>query len=436
MIDPFELERTLQIVLSLVVLLAPLPFLLTIVGAAIWAARHGGSVGPRLSALVAFVGGATVGTFLLIDADVLVLVVVAVPLYIAWNRWRSGRRAQAGWLVAGIALPFTVLWTFYVLLLVAGLVPFTPLPTIGTWLAGAVPFVIGLVVALRGDPPPPPPSISAPVGQPGSREFGSIAAALRETTTIGPFGLPEIAMLVTFIVVSVAASIVLLSAPAPIRVGVTALLVAVLGTEAYIRTMPTRARRAFEAFSWLGEWELERARAWTGRPVPTNKAAATRWLAERPERMEEAPLRVEVLAFVDRLDEARDLVSRMPKATPWEAFEVAALRDLVDWKAGGEGDLPGMEAAAAEIRPPDGDERLRADVTIAVAKVRRLMEAGVGGARDAITPFLDVRDRLGKRGDGQVGRAYRPRVIPLIFVLSLILGVVGELLFSSGSRFF
>jgi cytochrome c-type biogenesis protein CcmH/NrfG len=87
-----------------------------------------------------------------------------------------------------------------------------------------------------------------------------------------------------------------------------------------------------------------------------------------------------------------------------------------------------MEEATAEIRPPDSEDRLRADVTIAVARVRRLMADGPATPDEAIQPFLEVRERLGKRADGQMGRALRPRIIPGLIVSGIVLGVASLVL--------
>jgi hypothetical protein len=156
---------------------------------------------------------------------------------------------------------------------------------------------------------------------------------------------------------------------------------------------------------------------------------ALRWLEQHPERvdrLEAAALRVEILLLAERHDEAAALVERMDAraASPWERFEVAALRDLVGWRAGSDGDLPTMEAAAEAILPRESDDRLRADVTVAVARVRRRMADGRTTPGDASDPLLEVRERLGRRADGQVGRAMRPRLIPVLLLSGALFGLV------------
>jgi hypothetical protein len=243
-------------------------------------------------------------------------------------------------------------------------------------------------------------------------------------------------MLVAFVAtIAVVPALIPASASVIVRVGLPAIAVAIVGTEAYIRAIPSRSRRAFEAFSWLGEWEIANVRAVTGGGVPTAKSGAVRWLASRPERLEEAAFRVEVLLFAERIDEARALLDRVPADTGYARFVLAALRDLVDWRAGGDGDLAGMEATAAELLPPDGDDRLRAEVVIATARVRRRMADGRATAGDAVEPLLEVRERLGDRADGQVGRALRPRLWPMLLVMSLLFEVALESLGSVGNPF-
>jgi hypothetical protein len=88
-----------------------------------------------------------------------------------------------------------------------------------------------------------------------------------------------------------------------------------------------------------------------------------------------------------------------------------------------------MEAAGEAILPRDSDDRLRAEVTVAVARVRRRMADGTG---DAVEPLLQARERLGPRADGQVGRALRPRLIPVLLVSSVLFGLVSVALGALG----
>jgi hypothetical protein len=420
-------DTDVLIAISIAVLLAPLLFLGSIIAAVVGRSRSG-RVSPLAGAAVAFTGGVALGAMLLVPAEPAVLLpVLIVPVGVVVSMWRARRRALAGWLVAGLALPWTVLWGLFTIAGPLG-VATDAFESLGKLAIGILPFAAGVFVALRGDPPPPPPAIDAPPGQPGSRVVGSIAEALRQPTLIGPFGQPEVVMLVTMVVVLLAVPFwIPRDAPPVVRVVIIAVTAAVIGAEAYVRGFPLRSRRAFEAFSWLGEWELARAREITGERVPTSKDAAGRWLAARPVRPEEVALRIEILLFADRIDEARSLLDQLPTGSPALDFERASLADLVDFRAGGDGDIPAMERAAAAIQPTDGDERLRAEVSIAAARVRRGMADPASTPDRAIEPLLEVRERLGQRADGQVGRAFRRRLIPVLLVVGLVFGLMGEL---------
>jgi hypothetical protein len=273
--------------------------------------------------------------------------------------------------------------------------------------------------------------MDAPAGQPGSRDIGSIAHAIREPSFVGPFGLQEISLLVAIVTAFLVVPFVIRDLHVVLRIVLTSAVAAALGTEAYIRAMTPRSRRAFEAFSWLGEWELARAKRVVG-GVPVSPDDAINWIVAHPigpiAIVDELPIRIEIELLAGRRDEARALLEQLPTDTPWERFELAALRDLVDWRAGGDGFLELMQESAREIVPPDGDERLRAEVTIAIAQVRRRMADGRTDAGDAAVPLVEVRKQLGARADGQVGRALRWRLLPQLVFVCLVLTTAGELL--------
>lgn len=428
MLDPGlgDAYVTVNVAVALAVLVVPIVFLLLV--AAAWQRSRRGPLGTWTAALLAFTGGLSLGTMLLVTTDVTVeapIAIAAVALVVAL--WRRRRRAQAGWLLAGAAAPWTILWSWYLILLAGG-ATFDPQTTTGLWAVGAVPLAAGFVLARRGDPAPPPPDPGAAPGLPGSRRFGSIAEAIRDAARIGPFGLPEIATLVAIVATYLVVPLIIpASWPSLLRLVVPVAAAGVIGTEVFVRAWPALSRRAFEAFSWLGEWEAAEVRRLTGGGIPSSPQAASLWLA-RPERPEELAFRVEVLVFAGRHDEARALLPKLPTATPWDRFSVAALRDLVEWHAGGEGDIAGMAAAAAAIGPDDSDDRLRAEVSIAVSKVKRLMATGVASGAEAVAPLVAVRERLGSRADGQIGRALRRRLLPVMVVVAAVAVVIGELL--------
>lgn len=431
----------LLIAVALATFIVPAVFLVVVAVAA--SRRSSGQlVGSGLVSLVALTGGASLGTFLLFGSDpALAAPIALVGSLVVASRWRARRRAQAGWLATGIGVPIAVGW---------GLALAIPAPATGgdstvalAWLAAGLALSSGgLAVALRGDPAPPPPSLAAPAGQPGSRAVGSIAAAIREPAMIGPFGQPDLAMLIAFVATWLIVPFLLPRAiPSIVALAVPAVLAAIVGTEAYVRSWPSRSRRAFEAFSWIGERELAAFAALNGGGPPTNPGAAQAWLAAHPEDTAVPDAlggRIEVLLLAGRIDEARAALARMPRDTPPQRFEHAAVADLVEWRAGTTGaeadaGLDAMRRAADAIEPADGDERLAAEVAIATALVRRRMADGRSTAGDAIDPLVEVRERLGRRADGQLGRALRRRLIPPLLVAALLIAILQQLVSGIGA---
>jgi hypothetical protein len=423
-------QTSIEIAVALATLVLPILFLGALAAAGRRRSR-GEPVGERLVAWVTALGGASLGIMVLVAADlaiswpILLAIVVLGALLL-----RSRRLDLLGAFIAGAAAPWAIVGALSVVALATG----EPLDPIATWagfIVGAVPFLLGLFWLFARPGPGAEPRVR-PI-RPGGRAFGDVGAATRAPAFIGPFGLSEVALLATLVatwlVLGITLGILLPPSTLPdaIRLAILVLVSSVVGAEAYIRAMPRPAREAFEAFSWLGEWELEQVREATGGGVPTDPISARRWLRVHPESPQNRWIRVEMLTYVHRYDEAKAVAERMPDGTALERFDKAVNLDFVDWFRGGDGDLAGIEAAAADLVPADGEDRLRAEVIIAIAKVRRRMAAGDDPIA-AGQPLRDVRKRLGRRADGQVGRALRGRLIRPLLVVGALLALVSLLL--------
>jgi hypothetical protein len=390
---------------------------LAVLAVAGWRRSRGRAVGPRLTNLVSLLGGATIGTMLLAGGDVLVdLPLIALVVVVEVALLRQRRRNEAGWLLLGAAAPWAA---FQGIVVVDGVRRREALDVpeaLGLVLA-AIGVAASLVLVIGNRGPAAPGSERRRAPDRTGRRLGDVARAILAPAAVGPFGLPEVGLIVALVGTWVVGGLLLpAQLPEVARLGILVILGAAIGTEAWIRSLPTPARRAFEAFSWLGEWDLARARRQTGRAVPTSPRAAQRWLAARPDRPEERWLRVEVLLLAGRVEEARAVAERMPGGNPEQRLDRALALNLADWFAGGSGDLARIEALAGEVGRADPDAGLRAQVAIAVAQVRRRLAAG----DDPITagdPLREVRQRLGSRADGQVGRAMRPRLWRTLLVV-------------------
>jgi hypothetical protein len=430
--DPASL---LVIVVAFTILL-PIAFLVAVAYAA-GRRRRGIEIGGRLTGLLTILGGLSIGIFLLTGADELLVLgpILGAALVLVANLWRRRQRIQAGQVILGTALPWAILYTSYLVGLVLDPTAYDT-GAVVTWFAlGAAGVGTGLALIARGNPPEPAPSVAAAAGEPGSRAYGSIVTAIREPGRVGPFGTSELAAVVGFVVGWLLVPLLVpADLPPVLRFAIPIVVGAVLATEAYIRAMPVRSRRAFEAFSWLGEWELAEARRSAPGSVPTTPAEAAEWLAANPETDANRWIQVDVLQLAGRFDEARKAAGRLADTTPEDRFIRAQALDSIDWRSGGEGDLAGLRAAAAEITPADGDPRLRAEVSIATAEVRRRMADGRTTPGDALDPLLEVRRKLGRRADGQVGRALRRRLLTGTLLAGFALGGLLWLLNPLGGR--
>lgn len=411
--------------------LVPLAFLALLVPAALRRARDE-AVGARLTSALTFAGSLSLGVFAIAGSfslPVLAPIVVAGVATVA-TLWRSRRRRQAGLALVGLGLPSLIATPF------GGTVPFGLPIRAGAddaagfgaviTILGASSVVAGIVLLARGDPAEGAADRSAAVGQPGSRRIGNVARAILEPASAGPFSLPAVASLVAYVATWLVVPLVVpRSAPGIVSFAAPVLIGAVLAAEAYIRSFPPRARRAFEAFSWYGDWELAAARSTTG-SIPHTKTGAERWLATHPPRDGDGGVRAEILVLAERFDEARAVARALPARTPVERWQRAATIDFVDWSAGGPGD-PSALRQAVEALDPGTDDRLRAEVSLATGEVRRRLADGRTIPADALDPLLAVRDRLGKRADGQLGRALRSRLIVTYAVGGALIGAVLDL---------
>ena len=170
--------------------------------------------------------------------------------------------------------------------------------------------------------------------------------------------------------------------PSPFQPVVTAAVGALVGVAGAFVSFPTRLRRTFEAYSWLGRTEMDRFVERTGGPVPVKPEDIERWLSATPSTSATRLARAEVLAFVGRYDDARAEIQTIEGRTPEDATELASLRQYIDWLESGTVDLEELTAAAASL-PPGPTGRAIATATIALAEAPRIRRARPGVVRAA-----------------------------------------------------
>ena len=179
----------------------------------------------------------------------------------------------------------------------------------------------------------------------------------------------------------------------PIVIGAVS---ALIGVAVGIATLPATTRRAFEAHSWLGSAEIRRFRERTGGPVPTKRAAMLDWLATTPSTPTMRLPRIELLAFVGQFDEARAELQRATAndqaVDPALAFELATLRQYVEWLEHGSTDLTALRESAGRLST-GSRARLESQVTLAIAAARPLAQRREPGWSE---PLEAVRTTLGR----------------------------------------
>lgn len=421
-----DVRTTALVIVAVGALVLPLAFVGAVVIAAI-GRRQGAVLGPNGVRAIAGMGGLALGSMLLVTGGDLTvgLPFIVVAAALAANEWRVGRRGSAGWLVAGTALPWTLLWGAYLVLMARG-EDLDARQVVASFAAGALPLAVGLVLAGRYD-------ADAAEETAPRRTFGVIARAIREPSQVGPFRLPELAAVIAWVVVGLALAFIP-TGSAEVRLVIAAVIGSALASEAYVRAMAPASRQAFEAFSWLGEQDLAALRRLTSDPVPLNRRAAEAWLARHPMTTDEPPsirsLRVQALLMAGRANEARAAATeRQAARNPEDRFEQAADRQLVAWwtaDPGARAGLAALDEDARAILPHDSDPHLRAAVTLAVAQVRQRAVEGGGAANplDVIAPLLAMRPRLGARADGLVRRVLWRRLFGVFLTASVAIGLV------------
>lgn len=284
------------------------------------------------------------------------------------------------------------------------------------------------VRAMSGSPTPA--SYDAPADQPGSRRVGNLSAALRAAEAVGPLTRGELGAVVGALAVVALVSLVPVPLPWLVQLVLAVALGTIAGTEVGKRAIPHRVRRALEAFGYLGEWELDRGKAFQADMI-ASPDDARRWLAAFPEQPDDRWLRWELLLLADQPEEAAAVAARIPDDTPYDRFERAYAMDRVAWSQGGTSDLEALRGLAEAVGPPGHDDRRHAEVALAVALAKEAAAAG----RDPLPPLVAARALL--PADVGLGRRFvlQLRLFALMaaFVGALALPAIGTILVALGT---
>jgi hypothetical protein len=168
---------------------------------------------------------------------------------------------------------------------------------------------------------------------------------------------------------------------------------ALVGGIVTVALVPSRLRRAFESFAWLGHREMTRFRERSGGSVPTTPDAMAAWLAASPPSTALATARIELLAMLGRIGEARAELARLDApSSALEEVERTGVEALVGFiETGDESDVRLREVSAR--LDPASPEGMEAAVAIAIGAARARLDRGDPGWAE---PLLAVRPRLGR----------------------------------------
>ena len=243
------------------------------------------------------------------------------------------------------------------------------------------------------------------------RGFGG---TLDRATTAGMAGAAVVAFVISLATRSVG----------PLNLVLGAVAGAVAGLALARLMVPTGLMDAFEAFSWMGRGEIERFKARTGGNVPLRPPDQHRWLDTHPPTAGNQLPRIEVLAFIGRLDEAQAELGDVSATEPFTAYERASLVQYVGWLSDGDARLDELRASLEGL-PLDERGRREAEVTLAIAEARQRFMAGEA---DWWRPLQAVRPVLGRAATRVVVRDTWGQLALLYSVIGLLVGVVAYLL--------
>ena len=181
-----------------------------------------------------------------------------------------------------------------------------------------------------------------------------------------------------------------------------------------------RQRHALETVYWAARESSRRwAEAFGDRHVPGNPKQALAWLARHPDDSEATrAARIFAKLVIGDLAAARELLARLPGATPLERFRRESSAAMVRMVEGGDPDVDGLVTLVDGL--PGEADRFLAQIDIGM--LRGLLAAADGG--DWTAPMLDLRGRLDGRTRGALVRLMCLPVA-MLFTIGAVIITVG-----------
>jgi hypothetical protein len=220
-----------------------------------------------------------------------------------------------------------------------------------------------------------------------------------------------------------------LTLPLPIAAVLAAIAFAVITSSLQLIGIPRCTRLALGVLDWRGRLEP--------RIKSTNRSYSAPSAGDRTAHLtspaipdpSEAATRAIALGLAGEANEALAMTDMLPTDRPWQVFERARTRAVLNFIATGEASLAEVRSARAGLSDPR--DLAKADVDVATLEARIILEAG-GGLERALEPLIAAR--VAARREATMAFVRRA-AIPIFLVNALIGGLVAALFFALLSLF-
>lgn len=383
-------------------------------------ALHGRRILPQRTARIAgwLAFGLAIGlsTQLMAAMPLIWIAAVALIWWVFSWAWQEGRLGEAGIALIGAGLPWLLVIGLFMVLLRAD--PLVRVVDIRFLYVVVALIVIGIGIMLIIAAPRPGPR--------RARELTPVKRALLLRQVIdreqamGPMPAPLVLAVLAGFAGSTVVSLVGFGLEPIVRDLVSGAAFIGLSLGVLWVATPRRVVDAHGVMRWLVDAERRMWGERFGRPMPRLLFNLRQLLDWVPDGAQGLPLRIEVLAAIGRIDEARAELARLPSETAEERATEAELASFIAW-CEGEVDEAAIDRWAQEL--PDIEDpgaRLRLRVSYAVSKARR---ASISRDPAAVDHLLAVRPLISPVGSrfrdpGAVGEVIVIVIMGLVLALS------------------
>jgi hypothetical protein len=315
--------------------------------------------------------GLTVGLLTLFGAPpVIWFFVIAAVAWLARWAWREGQLPELALALIGGALPWAVAYVFFLAAFPAGPTTEVPDRRFFVLVAALIVVVIGASLVIAA----PRTSHFRPIT--GPQRARLLTEAIEREQAMGPIPAPPVLALLVGLTVSTVVLVLARGLGTPLQLALSGASMILVATGVWLVAVPPRVGRAYAALKWLIRVERRIWRERAGRALPRTISGARRQIDALAGTPPSRPLRIELLAWFGRTDEARAELATWAPANPAEEAERAELQAHVAWCEGA-ADLVAIDELRTAIeRLDDPSDRTRFQVSLALARTRADIATG------------------------------------------------------------